>query len=114
MTKHMTAYLGMGLLLFVSGCAICASPYDNHFAAYARTVRASLKFEIRSTKSETNPNLKYQRLKTRPTSPARGATWRQVSVCVFWTFEFLILNLFRISDFEFRILRCLWLRPRPR
>jgi hypothetical protein len=34
MTKHMTAYLGMGLLLFVSGCAICANPYDSHFAAH--------------------------------------------------------------------------------
>jgi hypothetical protein len=30
-----------------------------------------------------------------------------VSVCVFRTFEFMILNLFRISDFEFRILHYL-------
>jgi hypothetical protein len=34
MTKYVTACLGAGLLLFVSGCAICASPYDGHFAAY--------------------------------------------------------------------------------
>lgn len=33
MTKYVTVYLGMGLLLFVSGCAICANPYDSHFAA---------------------------------------------------------------------------------
>jgi hypothetical protein len=30
---------------------------------------------------------------------------------VFWTFEFPILNLFRVSDFEIRILSRFWSRP---
>jgi hypothetical protein len=34
MIRHVPAYLGIGLLLFVSGCAICASPYDSHYAAH--------------------------------------------------------------------------------
>jgi hypothetical protein len=34
MTKQMSTYLGTGLLLFVSGCALCANPYDNHYAAH--------------------------------------------------------------------------------
>jgi hypothetical protein len=40
---------------------------------------------------------------------------RRVFGCLFWTFEFAILNLFRISDFEiriwFRLWLHLWLRP---
>lgn len=34
MIRHVPAYLGIGLLLLVSGCAICASPYDSHYPAY--------------------------------------------------------------------------------
>jgi hypothetical protein len=34
MTRSISACLGTGLLLFVSGCAICASPYDSHYPAY--------------------------------------------------------------------------------
>jgi hypothetical protein len=41
----------------------------------------------------------------------RGTTGRRVLGCLFWTFEFPILNLFRISDFEIRIWFRLWLRP---
>ena len=37
MFRYVTACLGLGFLLFASGCAICASPYDRHFAAYGGT-----------------------------------------------------------------------------
>ncbi len=56
-----------------------------------------LKFQIRSTKYETNPKLKAGMLKTTSGIPSR----------LFRSFGFSILNLFGISDFEFRI----WLRP---
>jgi hypothetical protein len=35
---------------------------------------------------------------------------RHVLGCLFWTFEFPILNLLRISDFDIRILSRLWMR----
>jgi hypothetical protein len=47
---------------------------------------------FRESKSETNPNFNYQRLKTRATSRALPATWRHLSV-----FFFDI----RVSGFEF-------------
>jgi hypothetical protein len=51
-----------------------------------------LKFEIRSTKSETNPNVKYQMLETgasdRLVRYPRVSGERRVFGCLFWTFEF--------------------------
>jgi hypothetical protein len=74
-----------------------------------------LKFEIRGTKSETNPNVKYQMLETgaadRLVRYPRVSGERRVFGCLFWTFDFAILNLFRISDFEIRIWFRFWLRP---
>ena len=34
MTKHLLGCYLTGLLMFASGCAICASPFDSHYAAY--------------------------------------------------------------------------------
>jgi hypothetical protein len=64
-------------------------------------VRASSKLEIRNSKSETNPKLKYQRLKTRPTSPARVAARRHASARVL---DLRISDFEFISDFGFRVL----------
>jgi hypothetical protein len=41
----------------------------------------------------------------------RASAERRVFGCLFWTFELRILNLFRISDFEIRILT--WCRISP-
>jgi hypothetical protein len=60
-------------------------------------VRASLKFEIRSTKSETNPNVKYQMLETG--SADRLVRYPQVSG-ERRVFGCLFLDI-RICDFEF-------------
>jgi hypothetical protein len=69
-------------------------------------------FQIRNPKHEirNNPKIQIPRAQNKTHLPSMRFS-DDVCPCVFWTFELRVLNLFRISDFEFRILHCLWLRP---
>ena len=66
-----------------------------------------IKSEYRISKSETNPKFKYQMFKTLNTiliyAKRSFFPSTQENMSVFWIFNFCHLNLFRVSDFEFRI-----------